>query len=112
MNVTERTVGDIAIVAVEGRLDANTSGVLESKFVQLVEQGQTKFVFDLAQLDYVSSAGLRILLVAAKKLKALKGSLALIEMTDSVREVFDMSGFSTIFSIYATEAEATQALSE
>jgi anti-sigma B factor antagonist len=110
MNITDRTVNDIAIVEIEGRLDANTSGVLEAKFLQLVEQGSMKFIFDLSKLDYVSSAGLRILLVAAKKMKAVKGKLALIQMTDNVKEVFDMSGFSAIFSIYENEADAARAL--
>ncbi|NOU93620.1 anti-sigma factor antagonist [Paenibacillus sp. LMG 31456] len=106
MNVTERTVGGVVVLDIQGRLDANTSGILEACFLKMMEQGHTRFVFGLAQLDYVSSAGLRILLVAAKKLKALKGSLALVQMTDNVKEVFDISGFSTIFTIYETEAEA------
>jgi anti-sigma B factor antagonist len=110
MNVTERTVNDIVVVVIEGRLDANTSGALEARFLQLVEEGRTRFVFDLSNLAYVSSAGLRVLLVAAKKMKAVKGSLALIQMTENVKEVFDMSGFSAIFTIYATEAEAINAL--
>jgi anti-sigma B factor antagonist len=110
MIITDRIVGDIAVVAVEGRLDANTSSVLEAKFLQLVDQGSLKFIFDLSKLDYVSSAGLRILLVAAKKMKAMKGKLALIQMTDNVKEVFDMSGFSAIFSIYENEADAANAL--
>ncbi|NHN32400.1 STAS domain-containing protein [Paenibacillus agricola] len=110
MVIMERTVGDIAVVAIEGRLDANTSTVLEAKFLQMVDQGSLKFIFDLSKLDYVSSAGLRILLVAAKKMKALKGKLALIQLTDNVREVFDMSGFSAIFSIYENEADAARAL--
>jgi anti-sigma B factor antagonist len=110
MNVTERTVDGVVILDIQGRLDANTSGSLEASFLKMIDQGHTKFVFGLAQLDYVSSAGLRILLVAAKKLKAIKGSLALVQMTDNVKEVFDMSGFSAIFTIYATEAEALGAI--
>ncbi|MDF2961492.1 MAG: anti-anti-sigma regulatory factor, SpoIIAA [Paenibacillus sp.] len=110
MNVADRTVGEVVILDIQGRLDANTSGVLEAHFLKMVEQGHSKFVFGLAGLDYVSSAGLRILLVAAKKLKALKGSLALVQMTDNVKEVFDMSGFSAIFTIYATEADALNAI--
>ncbi|MFD0676872.1 MULTISPECIES: STAS domain-containing protein [unclassified Paenibacillus] len=110
MNVMERIVNGVVVLDIQGRLDANTSGILEACFLKMIEQGNTRFVFGLAQLDYVSSAGLRILLVAAKKLKALKGSLALAQMTDNVKEVFDISGFSTIFTIYGTEAEALSAI--
>ncbi|TDF97145.1 STAS domain-containing protein [Paenibacillus piri] len=110
MKITERAVGDVVVLDIQGRLDANTSGTLEAQFMNLIGQGHTKFVFGLAGLDYVSSAGLRILLTAAKKLKALKGSLALVQMTDNVKEVFDMSGFSAIFTIYGTEAEALGAI--
>jgi anti-sigma B factor antagonist len=108
MNISEKTLdgGDVTIVTIEGRLDANTSTALETRFVELTEQGGRKFVFDLHGLEYVSSAGLRSLLLAAKKTKALQGKLALAGMNESVREVFDMSGFSAIFSICGTEAEA------
>ncbi|WP_179232857.1 STAS domain-containing protein [Paenibacillus rigui] len=112
MNISEtiHEGGDITIVTIEGRLDANTSSVLESRFVELTEQGRRKFVFELQGLEYVSSAGLRSLLLAAKKTKTLQGKLALAGMNENVREVFDMSGFSAIFSIYGTEAEALAAV--
>jgi anti-sigma B factor antagonist len=110
MKLTDRQQGEVTVIGVEGRLDANNSSSLESKFLQLVEQGNSRFIFDFIGLEYVSSAGLRSILVAAKKIKTIKGSLALIQMNENVKEVFDMSGFSTIFSIYATEAEAVQAI--
>ncbi|MEW9700855.1 STAS domain-containing protein [Paenibacillus sp. SI8] len=110
MNLTERMQGDVVVLSLEGRLDANTSGSLESGFMKLVEQGTGKFVFDLQGLDYVSSAGLRSLLVAAKMIKVIQGKLALAHMNEHVKEVFDMSGFSAIFSIYATEADALHAV--
>jgi anti-sigma B factor antagonist len=110
MNITEQMQGEVVFLGLHGRLDANTSASLESAFMKLVEQGQGKFVFDLHGLDYVSSAGLRSLLVAAKMIKVIQGKLALTRMNNHVREVFDMSGFSSIFSIHATEAEALHAV--
>jgi len=112
MNISEKTVdgGSITIVTIEGRLDANSSSVLEGRFNELAAQGGLKFVFDLNGLEYVSSAGLRSLLLAAKKTKANRGKLALFGMNENVREVFDMSGFSAIFSIYDTESEAVAAV--
>lgn len=106
MNITEQLQGDIVVVSLEGRLDGNTSASLESAFAKLVEQGNGKFVFNLQGLDYVSSAGLRSLLSAAKMVKVIQGKLALARMNENVKEVFDMSGFSSIFKLYETEDEA------
>ncbi|KRE50104.1 STAS domain-containing protein [Paenibacillus sp. Soil724D2] len=111
MMITEQMQGDIVLLSLNGRLDANTSASLESAFAKLVEQGKGKFVFDLQGLDYVSSAGLRSLLAAAKMIKVIQGKLALARMNEYVKDVFDMSGFSRIFSIYETEADAVHAIS-
>lgn len=100
----------VAIMAIRGRLDGNTSSALEAEFLRLFEQGTSRFVFQLAELEYISSAGLRSMLLAAKKLRASAGKLAMAQPSDSIREVFDMSGFSSIFTICATEDEACQAV--
>lgn len=110
MNITEQLQGDIMLVSLQGRLDGNTSASLESAFAKLVEQGNGKFVFNLQGLDYVSSAGLRSLLSAAKMVKVIQGKLALARMNEHVKEVFDMSGFSSIFKLYETEDEAVNAI--
>ncbi|MDF2657812.1 MAG: anti-anti-sigma regulatory factor, SpoIIAA [Paenibacillus sp.] len=112
MNIAERTDDGITVFAISGRLDANTSGHLEASFLQSVEAGASRFVFNLGGLEYVSSAGLRSLLLAAKKVKAIQGRLALAHLSEQVREVFDMSGFSSIFKLCATEDEALQATRE
>ncbi|MDR6552032.1 STAS domain-containing protein [Paenibacillus qinlingensis] len=110
MNITEQQQGDIMLVSLQGRLDGNTSASLESAFAKLVEQGNGKFVFNLQGLEYVSSAGLRSLLSAAKMVKVIQGKLALARMNEHVKEVFDMSGFSSIFKLYETEDEAVNAI--
>ncbi|KRE67852.1 STAS domain-containing protein [Paenibacillus sp. Soil750] len=110
MTITEQLQGDVVLVSLQGRLDGNTSASLESAFAKLVEQGKGKFVFNLQGLDYVSSAGLRSLLSAAKMVKVIQGKLALARMNDQVKEVFDMSGFSSIFKLYETEDEAVNAI--
>jgi anti-anti-sigma factor len=68
--------------------------------------GSKKLAVDFSALDYISSAGLRVLLGAAKQLKASGGSLRTFGLNDSVREVFDISGFSTILSVYPAESDA------
>ncbi|WP_409341887.1 STAS domain-containing protein [Paenibacillus sp. MBLB4367] len=110
MRVEERAIGDAIVMTLQGRLDPNTSGTLEKAFGKFVEQGKKSFVFAMSELEYVSSAGLRSLLLAAKKMKAIGGKLALCQLTEQVQEVFDMSGFSSIFAIYGSEEEALQAV--
>jgi anti-anti-sigma factor len=63
---------------------------------------------DFKALDYISSAGLRVLLATAKRLSSEGGSLRICHLNDTVREVFEISGFSTIFSVFDTEAEALE----
>ena len=100
MNIREKVEGSSVVLSLEGRLDANTSKELEAKFLQMIDQGQIRFIVDFSSLDYISSAGLRILLVAAKKLKPLQGVILLACMSENVKEVFEMSGFTSIFSVY------------
>lgn len=111
MIITEQMHGDIVLLRLNGRLDAHSSASLEAAFAKVVEQGKGKFVFNLQGLEYVSSAGLRSLLAAAKMIKVIQGKLALARMNEHVKDVFDMSGFSSIFAIYATEADAVHAIS-
>ena len=66
-------------------------------------------VLDCSQLDYVSSAGLRVFLITAKRLSKVDGKLALSALTEQVREVFDIAGFSSIFRIYPSRREALAA---
>lgn len=110
MNIQEKQSGAVTVLSLAGRLDANSSATLEARFAQLFEQGRRSFVFDFAGLEYVSSAGLRSVLLAGKKVKSGQGKLALCRMTELVKEVFDMSGFSMIFAIYGTEEEALKAV--
>ena len=67
-------------------------------------------VLDLARLDYISSAGLRVVLLLAKKLKQAGGALALCDIQPSVREVFEISGFLAILTVCDTRAQAVAAL--
>lgn len=81
----------------EGRLDTNTSPDLESKVGDVVDDA-TKLIFDLEKLDYISSAGLRVLLGAAQAMDG-KGEMAVHNLTQSVRDIFELTGFSHLFNI-------------
>ncbi|WP_127582956.1 STAS domain-containing protein [Paenibacillus koleovorans] len=94
------------IISLNGRLDGTTFNQVETALLEQIAHGELKLVLDCSQLSYISSAGLRVLLVAAKKMKAAKGSMSLSGLNENVKEVFEVSGFSSIFTIYATSEEA------
>ena len=109
MQNSTRTSNDIHIVAITGSLDSTTSPEAQ-KSLDVVLAGARKMALDFSGLDYISSAGLRVLLGAAKQLRASGGKLGMFGLNQSVREVFDISGFSSILPIYPSEAEALGAM--
>ena len=106
MEIEEVKAGDILLIGLKGRLDSNTSGSLEQKLLALIEGGQKQFIIDFCNLEYISSAGLRVLLLAAKRSKAAKGKIVLSSLKTHIKEVFDLAGFSPIFPICQTREEA------
>jgi anti-anti-sigma factor len=106
MTLDQETRGEVAILRPLGRLDSSTSPELERAVLEHLEAGCQRMVFDLADMDYVSSAGLRVILLAGKKLRATKGKLVLSGMREMVREVFEMSGFLNLFAVTANLDDA------
>jgi len=106
MNVTTRTQNGVTLVGFAGNLDSNTSPEAQRALDAILAGGGKKMVVDFTALDYVSSAGLRVLLGTAKRLNGAGGGLRLFGLNETVKEVFDISGFSTILDVFATEAEA------
>jgi stage II sporulation protein AA (anti-sigma F factor antagonist) len=98
------------VVEIAGRLDSVTSPVCEQRIRELMDGGVGTVVLDLARLEYMSSAGLRVLLLTAKLLKAKGGQLRIAGVQPDVRSVFDMSGFSTMFQVEPTVAAALASL--
>ena len=91
---------NVLVISLKGRLDAVTSPVLEKELTDLMAGGERFLVIDLADLDYISSAGLRSILVAVKRLKEKQGKLLLASLKGVVREAFEISGFSMIIPIF------------
>jgi anti-anti-sigma factor len=110
MEVTSRTQQDITIIALAGNLDSNTSPQAQAAIDAILAGGGKKVVVDFTALDYISSAGLRVLLGAAKKLQGSSGALRLFGLNDTVREVFEISGFSKILAVKGSEGEALAGL--
>jgi len=109
MSLATRKEGGLTIVSIAGRMDAVTTGEIEHDLIEVVEGGEKKLLFDLAALEYVSSAGLRTFLVTAKRLKTLAGEMGFANLGGHVKEVFDLSGFCSMFKIFdSTEAAMEQ----
>ncbi len=106
MDITTRTQNGVTLVAFAGKLDSNTSPQAQQALDAILAGGARKVVIDFTALDYISSAGLRVLLGTAKRLTGAQGGLRLFGLNETIREVFDISGFSTILAVFATEAEA------
>jgi len=97
------------VLAPVGRLDTKTAPDLEKKVVELLRSGTRRFVIDFGPTEYVSSAGLRVLLMLAKKLAGGEGRLVMCGMSAAVREVFDIAGFASVFTIVSTLDEVAAA---
>ena len=106
MEITTRRQGEASIVAIVGKLDSATAPQAQQTLEELISGGARTLAVDFSKLDYISSAGLRVLLGIAKKLKATGGALRSFGLNETVREVFDISGFSTILAVFPSEAEA------
>ena len=106
MNIYEERNEGVLIIGLEGRLDAITSKMFEEKALATIDAGETRLVIDLSQLDYCSSAGLRVFLLTSKRLNPAGGKLVLCSLQEPVREVFDIVGFFSILSILDSRDEA------
>ncbi len=92
--------GDVVVVHVKGRLDAASSPQLDKKINSIIDSGNFKLVLDFAELDYLSSAGMRLMLSLSKKLKNLEGKVVACALNDEVMEVIKMAGFHQVLELY------------
>lgn len=106
MDIKTTESGDVRILEVQGHLDTNTSPEAESSINALIDAGATKLLINFAAVEYISSAGLRVLLATAKKLKGAGGDLRICNLNATVQEVFDISGFSSILTVSSNQEEA------
>lgn len=106
MDVTVENRGTVAVMAVEGSIDALTAPKLSEAFDRQVEQGNVNLVADFTGVDYTSSAGLRALLGTMKGARSGGGDLRLAGVRADVHRVLEMSGFTTILKYFATVDEA------
>ncbi len=108
MDIQTSKQGQAAVVKPHGRMDAATAPLFEQACDKLIREGEKAMVLDLSALEYISSAGLRTILSVGKKIKSASGKLALCSLTGMVKEVFDISGFTTMFAVSDTVEQAVK----
>ena len=111
MEFAYEQVGSVVIVKLAGQLDASAAQLADKRFGELVAGGNPRVAIDMSELDYISSAGLRVLLVFAKKVGQSNGKVALFDLVPVVHNVFTVSGFDRIFPIHAGLSAAIAAVS-
>ena len=98
MKISETRSGDVIQIKIDGRVDTTTSPQLQNAILQAFQKG-SKLVLDFSDVEYVSSAGLRALLIGQKTANSKGGTMTLVHVADAVLQVFKMSGFSGILHI-------------
>jgi anti-sigma B factor antagonist len=107
MELDTTTKEEVAIVTISGSIDSNTWLQLDTELNRIiVEKSTKKVLLNFKDVTYLSSAGIRALLIAARKLKARKGWFGLSNLSQNVFNVLDMSGFTSIFNIFPNEDAA------
>lgn len=110
MEIPLETQGNITILSPSGRLDAHSSPEFEKFVLEKIEAGTAKLLIDGANLDYLSSAGLRALLAATKKVRSLNGNIGLCSLKPQLNEIIEIAGFNSLIPIYPDRESALAAL--
>ena len=114
MELSPRRFADAVVLAPAGRIDQNSADSFRAALAPHMERcatGQDRVVLDLSRVDYISSAGLRVLMLARKQAKVQGGSLAVAGLGPVVKEIFEISRFTVVFDIHQTVRDALAALS-
>lgn len=106
MKITVREMKRADLLEVEGRVDSSTVSELDEALNERIDQGTVNLVVDLSKVDYMSSAGLRALVSALKRVKNDGGDLRLCAPSERVREVLELAGLDSIFEIYEDQVTA------
>lgn len=106
MNITIKKIEQGTVVGIDGRIDTTNYNEFEHAMNQLLGENINVLYLDCSGLSYISSSGLRVFLTVQKKMMSTGGRFLLFAMQPTIKEIFDISGFSSIFSIFETEDEA------
>jgi len=106
LSVTERQEGNKTVLAIQGRLDGQNSEVFTQDVTRLIGEGRGSYVLDFSQVPYISSAGLRGILILAKEVRRSGGHLSICSPVPMVLEVMNLARLSMVVPIHATLEEA------
>ena len=112
MKIETRKAGDVVVVEMSGRLDSRSSGEAGDRIVHIVQGDDRQILLNLQKVDYVSSAGLRIILLGSKLLQGNQGELKICCVEEAVKRVPETSGFDSLIRMHNTEAEALYAFAK
>jgi anti-anti-sigma factor len=110
LEINEKRQGDVVVLCPVGRINNDTSPEFQTRLLACVGAPEAKVLVDLSSVDYISSAGLRALMMASKQSKAGKGRLAVAGLNPIVKEIFTISRFSYVVAVYDTLTEALAVL--
>jgi anti-anti-sigma factor len=106
MNIQQTNRDGVTVITPSGRIDTTTSGAVEEAIRRTVDAGARDLVVDFAGVEYISSAGLRVFLVLAKRMRDVQGRLVLCDMPEPVRQVFHLAGFMPLFRVERSQDAA------
>lgn len=106
LSISSAKMQDSLVVTLDGRIDANSAKELEQQCLSWIDGGEKQLVLDFAAVHFISSAGLRVILLIAKKLEPLQGRVKLCGLNATLKDVFEISGFSKLFVIVPSVADS------
>lgn len=106
LNITVESMARVELVTVSGRVDSNSAGELEKAVNDIIARRVYNIVLELSGVDYMSSAGLRVLISALRTCKGKRGDVCLVSISERVDEVLDLAGIKPMFTIYDNKASA------
>lgn len=106
MEVNVSEMRRVTLLEVSGRVDSGNATQLGEAVNTQIDAGRHQMVLDLSRLDYISSAGLRELVAALKRIRAMNGDIRIAAASERIREVFNIAGLDSVFHLYPTQVEA------
>ncbi|MFA5060574.1 MAG: STAS domain-containing protein [Candidatus Omnitrophota bacterium] len=110
MKITQTENNDFVVVAIDGEIDLDSSPQMRKIFQELMDKGKSRIVIDFEKVSYIDSSGLATLIEMMQRLKKIQGQLSLVQMSDKIRSLFEITKLDKLFSIHRTQAEAFKAI--
>jgi anti-anti-sigma factor len=110
MHITEQVSNGVTILSINGRIDTLSGDQFQQKLLATIGDRPVRLVLDFAQVEYISSIGLRVLIVAAKRVSVVRGKMLFCGMGGLVREVFELAGLTAVAPFYPDREAALAGL--